>query len=87
MSRLIKGNLEDIDLVIASGRDLILIEAKAFGSWDNKQLRSKLERLDLLHDDYEQIADRAERDRVRMHFLLMSPKESKNIKGVARMDT
>jgi hypothetical protein len=78
-SRLIEGNQEDIDLIIASGRDLILIEAKAFGSWDNKQLRSKLERLDLLHDEYEQIADRADRDRVRMHFLLMSPKESKNI--------
>jgi hypothetical protein len=79
MSRLIEGNQEDIDLIIASGLDLILIEAKAFGSWDNKQLRSKLDRLKLLHIEYQQIADRADRDRVRMHFLLTSPRESKNI--------
>ena len=76
---MIEGNQEDIDLIIASGLDLILIEAKAFGAWDNKQLRSKLDRLDLLHGEYEQIADTADRDRVRMHFLLMSPKEIKKI--------
>ena len=76
MSRLIEGNQEDIDLIIASGLDLILIEAKAFGSWDNKQLRSKLDRLKLLDIECQQIADRADRDRVRMHFLLTSPRES-----------
>ncbi len=81
-SRLIEGNQEDIDLVIASGLDLILIEAKAYGSWDNEQLQSKFDRLDLLFREYQDIAGKAkiaEQDRVKFHFLLMSPRESKNI--------
>lgn len=79
MRRLIEGNQEDIDLIIASGCHLILIEVKAFGAWDNKQLQSKLNRLDLLNVEYEQIADREDVDRVRMHFLLMSPREPRKI--------
>ena len=80
-SRLIEGNQEDVDLVIASGSYLILIEAKAYGSWDIEQLRSKLERINLLHVEYEEIADKAklaDRDRVRMHFLLTCPPELKD---------
>jgi len=45
-SQLIEGNYEDIDFVIASGRDLIFIEAKAYVRWDDAKLRSKLDRLD-----------------------------------------
>ncbi len=58
VGRLIEGNQEDIDFVIASGRNLILVEAKAYGGWDDDQLQSKLDRLDLLRDEYEQIAAR-----------------------------
>jgi hypothetical protein len=32
-----------------------LIEAKVFGAWDNEQLQSKLDGLDLLHEEYEQL--------------------------------
>lgn len=76
--RLVEGNQEDIDLVIASGLHLIFIEAKAYGTWDDEQLQSKLERLLLLRAEYEKIA--AQEDvakRVQMHFLLISPPESK----------
>jgi hypothetical protein len=51
-SSLVKGNQEDIDLVIASGIDLILIEAKGVGAWGNEQLRSKLARLELVRNEY-----------------------------------
>jgi hypothetical protein len=40
--RLVEGNHEDADLIIASDSDLILVEAKAYGAWSNKQMRSKL---------------------------------------------
>jgi hypothetical protein len=36
--KLIEGNQEDIDLVIATDQDLILIEAKGHGAWDNAQM-------------------------------------------------
>jgi|SRR5665213_3382288 len=78
---LIERNQEDIDLVIASGRDLILVEAKAYGKWDVDQLQSKLDRFDLLRGEYDQIAAHAAIDtQVQMHFLLMSPVEPKEIK-------
>lgn len=74
----IQGQQEDVDLVVAHGRDLILIEAKAFGSWSNPQLISKAKRLKALPVCAESglmlpRADLQEEDRVRLHFLLMSP--------------
>jgi hypothetical protein len=72
--RLIEGNQEDIDLVVASGRDLILIETKAYGRWDDEQLESKLARLHLVRNQHEETAKEAA-DRVCMYFLLMSPNE------------
>lgn len=77
---LVEGNQEDIDLVIASGLDLILIEAKAYGSWDNEQIKSKLARLELLHAYYSELAKHANvANHVQMHFLLMSPTPPKRI--------
>ena len=38
--QLIKGNQEDVDLVIASGLDLILIEAKGESHWNKNSLRA-----------------------------------------------
>lgn len=43
--RLIQGNQEDFDLIIAFDRTIILIEAKVVGSWSNKQIDSKCQRL------------------------------------------
>ena len=50
--QLVEGNQEDVGLVIATGCELILIEAKAYGAWTVPQLNSKLARLDLLHKFY-----------------------------------
>ena len=43
-----EGNQEDIDLLIAVENHLILIEVKAYGSWDIVQLESKTPRVRLL---------------------------------------
>jgi hypothetical protein len=72
--RLVEGNQEDIDLVIASGLDLILIEAKGASPWDNQQLRSKLVRLKHIHAEAEKA-----RDAVQFHLLLMSPRHSERL--------
>ena len=74
VAKKINKNQEDIDLLIAfedskNGKThLILIEAKADSPWDNKQLKSKAERL--------RIFDEANiREYCKPHFVLMSPKE------------
>lgn len=71
---LVKGQQEDIDLVVASGCDVVLIEAKAFGSHSNKQMRSKLSRLKRLCDDRGGIVNpNAPQERqIRLHFVLLS---------------
>lgn len=46
--RLVEGNQEDMDLVVAFGDTLILVEAKGETSWSNGQFRSKVERLEAL---------------------------------------
>ncbi len=74
--RIAEGDQQDIDLVIVSGVDLILIEVKGASYFDNKQLASKMERLDLVHSHYEQwIKDAlpSAPPKVNFHFLLMSP--------------
>jgi hypothetical protein len=75
--RLVEGNQEDVDLVIATGCDLVLIEAKAYGSWDNSQVASKLARLKMLHDFYCELVQRAPSGQavkaVNFHLLLTSP--------------
>lgn len=73
--RLIEGNQEDIDLIIATGRELVLIEAKAYGAWGNKQVASKLARLELLHDFYSKIVATEPLDHaINFHLLLISPR-------------
>jgi hypothetical protein len=80
-SRLVKGNQEDIDLVIASGLDLILIEAKGEGTWSDKQLNSKLTRLTCIRS----IANEAQSP-VRFHFLLMSPRPPQKLDAESNPD-
>jgi len=70
--RMIEGNQEDIDLLIASGQHLIMVEAKAYGAWSTKQVLSKLQRLGLLLAYYDQI--RQGDAPINFHVVLMSPR-------------
>lgn len=78
--RLIEGNQEDVDLVIATGCELILIEAKAYGAWNNAQLKHKLARLELLHEFYNEMAGTKSLAEhvVQFHFLIISPSPPTN---------
>lgn len=50
--QLVEGNQEDVDLAIATGCELIMIEAKGYHHFGRDQLESKLQRLKLLHAFY-----------------------------------
>jgi len=76
--QMIEQNQEDVDLIIVSDNDLILIEAKAYGYFDNPQLESKLERLNLVRNEY--LCITKQNPVVQMHFLLISPTEPRKIK-------
>jgi len=79
---LVEGNQEDTDLIIASGSDLILVEAKAFGAWGNAQMTSKLARLELLQKELSAITGKVRPDsEIRLHLLLISPREPKKLKA------
>jgi hypothetical protein len=61
-SMLVMGNQEDIDLVVVAHgpaaetlHHLILIEAKAYGHFTTKQYRSKIARLERLHEFYSEL--------------------------------
>jgi hypothetical protein len=75
---LIKGNQEDIDLVIAFLEDaschIILIEAKGVTGWTNKQANSKAIRLRKIFG-----SDGRRWPGVNPHFLLFSPKRPKRL--------
>ncbi len=71
-SRVVTGSIEDIDLLVAfktqEGKyHVVLIEAKAYGGWDNDQLVSKAKRLKRI------FGDNCNGD-IKAHFLLTSPK-------------
>jgi hypothetical protein len=55
--RLIEGNQQDIDLVIAWENHIVLIEAKAYGYFSNSQLKSKLDKLNLVHQYYGELTE------------------------------
>lgn len=77
---LVKGQQEDIDLVVASGSDVVLIEAKGFGSYSDKEMRSKLSRLKCLCDEREIVNPDARQDRqIRLHFVLLSRSRPQNL--------
>jgi len=73
-SKLIEGNQEDIDLVIATEDHLILIEAKAYGRFEKEQLDSKLDRLNLLYEFSLPLALKRGR-KIHFRLLLTSPEE------------
>lgn len=65
----VTGSPEDIDLLIAwedDKRHLVLIEAKGFTGWTNKQMRSKANRLGALFGA-------VDNDQVDLHFVLVGP--------------
>lgn len=63
-------NQEDIDLLVAFGNTAVLVEAKATGSWSNKQIASKLSRLGHLRKAADSHQNRFG---VALHFVLTSP--------------
>ena len=63
---LVRGSQQDADLLIAYGRTLIVVEAKAGTSWSRSQMDGKVERL----DEIRALADAAQ---VAMHLVLCSP--------------
>ena len=77
--QIIKGTQEDVDLLVAfkAGETfhLILVEAKAYSGWTNKQLLSKAKRLrTIFGEDGKKWSD------VQPYFCVMSPKESEGLK-------
>ena len=78
--QLVEGNQEDIDLVIATCQnDLILIEAKAYGPFTERQVKSKLARLSLLHEFYKKL-DPQGLNPIRFHFALQGPINPEGLK-------
>jgi hypothetical protein len=75
----IQGQQEDIDLIVSSGRDVVLIEAKAFSEWDPKQIKSKIARLKLLCKDPGGIVhpEKPIDEQIALHFVLLY-QEGKN---------
>ena len=78
--QLVEGNQEDIDLVIAMDQNLILIEAKAYGSFTERQIKSKLERLNMLHRFLEESLKPETDQRIQSHFMLQGPSDPKHLK-------
>lgn len=75
---LVQGNQEDIDLVVAFGNTLILIEAKGDTSWSNTQLNSKVPRLEMILGETGTAPSSL--NHLSVHFILMSPEESGKLK-------
>jgi hypothetical protein len=82
-----EGNQEDIDLLIAVENHLILIEVKAYGSWDLVQLESKLTRIRLVKAFNEELEQEQSENRIIIHILLLSPSDLPHGKRERLKDT
>lgn len=78
----LNSNQEDTDLLVAFDDagdpfvcHLVLIEAKCETGWTNKQVRSKLGRLRLVHD----ALDLQDRPGIQLHCVLTSPRYSEGL--------
>lgn len=73
---LVTGTQEDADLIIAwttqHGPRLILIEAKAYGAWDNKQATSKVRRV-------ESILEATEEGSLELRLVFASPRKPQHL--------
>lgn len=82
--RLIRGTQEDFDLVIAFDRKIILIEAKGVGSWGNKQIAEKCQRLWEWSEVAENVAPITDdHAAVEIYIVLMSPRASKGLQQLS----
>jgi hypothetical protein len=74
--RMIQGNQEDVDLLVAfedaSVTHLVMVEAKADSAWSNSQLNSKARRLEAIFRNAGQS--------IAPHFLLASPERPRFIR-------
>lgn len=75
--KLVEGNQEDADLVIADGQNLIIVEAKAYGSWSNDQATSKIQRWENLLQYYKSLQEHL--NPISIYFALMSPRPPKHL--------
>jgi hypothetical protein len=75
---LVRPGREDVDFIISFETELILIEAKAYTSNDNAQLKRKLDRLDSTRRFYLDLHNASERP-IEFHFLLTSPAVPQNL--------
>jgi hypothetical protein len=81
-----EGNQEDIDLLIAVENHLILIEVKAYGSWDMVQLESKLTRIKLVKAFYQELKQEKSKS-ILFHTLLLSPHDLPHDRRARLRDT
>ena len=84
-----RKNIEDIDFVVAFENILILIEAKVDESWSNRQLSSKLPRLDKLKSILSiKAIDQTIKsyNDTKLYFLLTSPNPPMKINDKNRQD-
>jgi len=78
LRHLVEGNQEDIDLVVVAGEHLMLIEAKGYGAWSNRQMSSKLARLKLLRTYYLSVGLENHHP-IQFHLLVTSPSEPEKL--------
>lgn len=76
--RLAELNQEDIDLVVSWENHMVLIEAKAYGYFSNSQLKSKLDRLNLVYKHYKELTAGSSAD-VDFRLLLISPQAPQRV--------
>jgi hypothetical protein len=84
-SKLVMGNQEDLDLVIAAHatsagmpHHLILIEAKAHGHFTTRQYRSKVSRIERLYAFYKEL-EKESPHTISFHYVLCSPTKPTNL--------
>ena len=72
------GTQQDVDLLIAFEQEdcycLVLVEAKGYDSWNNKQMNEKSDRLKEIFG-----SDKENRPKVKPYFCLMSPREPQRL--------
>ena len=91
--RLVMGNQEDIDLVVvahepaAKTYHLILFEAKAYGHFNEKQYKRKINRLKLLYEFYTGLRKESPQEsesphNIVFHYIAYSPTEPQRLQPV-----
>jgi hypothetical protein len=78
--KLIDGNQQDVDLIVAFNKTIILVEAKVDTSWSNEQYKSKCGRFKIFENFLSQRQDTLP-EKIDAHFLLTSPRKSKNLEA------